>query len=115
MYSSVCASIYISRAEAMTVRDFLEIIHNSDNLLIVRDAESEAGQETIYKGYKALLVHDPVADAVLDAQVKRFRASPEIRHKDWESRGLMPPMEPEKTPDFRFSDLRMTLYYKIII
>lgn len=99
----------------MTVRDFLEIIHNSDNLLIVRDAESESKQEILYKGYKALLAHDPVADAVLDAQVKRFRASPEIRHREWKGRGLMPPMEPEKTPDFRFSDLQMTLYYKIII
>ena len=99
----------------MTVRDFLEIIHNSDNLLIVRDAENESKQETIYKGYKALLAHDPVADAVLDAQVKRFRASPEIRHREWKDRGLMPPMEPEKMSDFRFSDLQMTLYYKIII
>ena len=99
----------------MTVRDFLEIIHNSDNLMIVRDVESESKQETIFKGYKALLAHDPVADAVLDAQVKRFRAYPEIRHREWKDRGLMPPMEPEKTPDFRFSDLQMTLYYKIII
>ena len=99
----------------MTVRDFLEIIHNSDNLMIVRDAESESKQETTFKGYKALLAHDPVADAVLDAQVKRFRAYPEIRHREWKDRGLMPPMEPEKTPDFRFSDLQMTLYYKIII
>lgn len=99
----------------MTVRDILEVINNSDNLLIVRDAECESKQETIYKGYKALLAHDPVADAVMDAQVKKFRASPEIRHKEWESRGLMPPMEPEKTPDFCFSDLQMTLYYKIII
>lgn len=99
----------------MTVREFLGLICNSDNLLIVRDAESEAGQETIYKGYKALLEHDPVADAVLDAQVKRFRVYPEIRHREWKDRGLIPPMEPEKTPDFRFSDLQMTLYYKIII
>lgn len=99
----------------MTVRDFLEVIHNSDNLLIVRDAECESKQETIYKGYKALLIHNPVADAVMGAEVKRFRASPEIRHREWESRGLMPPMEPEKTPDYCFSDLRMTLYYKIII
>lgn len=71
----------------MTVRDFLEIIHNSDNLMIVRDAESESKQETIFKGYKALLAHDPVADAVLDAQVKRFRAYPEIRHREWKDRG----------------------------
>lgn len=99
----------------MTVREFLGLIYNFDNLLIVRDAKSETEQETIYKGYKALLEHDPVADAVLNAQVKRFRASPEIRHKEWKDRGLMPPMEPEKTPDFRFSDLQMTLYYKIII
>lgn len=99
----------------MTVREFLEIIRDSDNLLILRDAESEAGQETIYKGYKALLAHTPVADAVLDTRVKRFRASPEIRHREWKGRGLMPPMEPEKTPDFRFSDLQMVLYYKIII
>jgi len=31
----------------MMVREFLELICNSDNLLIVRDAKSEAGQETI--------------------------------------------------------------------
>lgn len=99
----------------MMVREFLELICNSDNLMIIRDAESEAGQEIIFKGYKALLALGPVADAALDAQVKRFRASPEIWHREWKDREWMPPMEPEKTPDFLFSDLQMTLYYKIII
>lgn len=49
------------------------------------------------------------------AEVKRFCPVPEIRHKEWKKRGLMPPMKPEETPEFSFSDLQMTLYNTIYI
>lgn len=50
-----------------------------------------------------------------DAEVKRFCPVPEIRHKEWKKRGLMPSMKPEETPEFSFSDLQMTLYNTIYI
>ncbi|MDE6435683.1 MAG: hypothetical protein K2L07_15825 [Lachnospiraceae bacterium] len=99
----------------MTVRDFLSVMRESDNLLIVQDAANEREQEIIYRGYKALLSYFHAVETVMDDQVKGFQVLPEIYHKQWKDRGLMPPMEPEKTADFRFSDLQMILYYKITI
>lgn len=49
------------------------------------------------------------------ATVKEFNLYQEIRHKDWEKLGLDAPMQPEETPDYRFSDLMMKLYYKMTI
>ena len=42
-------------------------------------------------------------------------AMPAMRAKDWKTRGLMAPIEPEQAPDYKFSDLEMKLYYKICI
>ena len=34
---------------------------------------------------------------------------PDIRHKDWQKLGLMKPLEPGEHPQYKFSDLTMTL------
>ena len=47
--------------------------------------------------------------------IKEFTFYPEIRHKDWKKRGFYSPMQPEVIADYRFSDLEMKLYYKMII
>jgi hypothetical protein len=92
----------------MKLREFIGVFEQSERLRIVKD-----GKE-IYTGYKALMEHaEP--EAVMDAEVKRFCPVPEIRHKEWKKRGLMPPMKPEETPEFSFSDLQMTLYNTIYI
>lgn len=54
-------------------------------------------------------------EAVRIVREMRFCPVPEIRHKEWKKRGLMPPMKPEETPEFSFSDLQMTLYNTIYI
>ena len=92
----------------MKLREFIGVFEQSERLRIVKD-----GKE-IYTGYKALMEHAGL-EAVMDAEVKRFCPVPEIRHKEWKKRGLMPPMKPEETPEFSFSDLQMTLYNTIYI
>lgn len=73
----------------ITVKDFLEKITNPDRIKIVKD--------------------------IMEAEMVSFRIDPEIRAKDWKTRGLMAPIEPEQAPDYKFSDLEMKLYYKICI
>ena len=92
----------------MKLREFIGVFEQSERLRIVKD-----GKE-IYTGYKALMEHAEL-EAVMDAEVKRICPVPEIRHKEWKKRGLMPPMKPEETPEFSFSDLQMTLYNTIYI
>ena len=96
----------------ITVKDFLEKITNPDRIKIVK------GEEVLFAGYKGALVHEGAADLspdILEAEMILFRNEPEIRHRKWKEAGLMPPLEPDKTPDFSFSDLEMKLYYKICI
>lgn len=76
----------------MKLREFIGVFEQSERLRIVKD-----GKE-IYTGYKALMEHAEL-EAVMDAEVKRFCPVPEIRHKEWKKRGLMPPMKPEETPE----------------
>lgn len=54
-------------------------------------------------------------EALMDAEVKRFRPTPEIRHKEWRKRGLMAPLQPQETPEYSFSDLQMNLYNTIYL
>lgn len=54
-------------------------------------------------------------EALMDAEVKRFRPTPEIRHKEWQKRGLMAPLQPQETPEYSFSDLQMNLYNTIYL
>ena len=43
--------------------------------------------------------HTDIEEEILSAEVKRFQAVPEIRHKEWQKRGLMKPLQPEETPE----------------
>ncbi len=54
-------------------------------------------------------------ETLMDAEVKRFRPTPEIRHKEWQKRGLMAPLQPQETPEYSFSDLQMNLYNTIYL
>lgn len=92
----------------MRLREFIAVFEQSDRIRIVRD-----GKE-VFTGYKALMGHANM-ETVMDEEVKRFRPVPEIRHKEWKERGLVPPMNPDETPEFAFSDLQMTLYNTIHI
>lgn len=99
----------------MRLGELLEVLTGPDELLIVRDAEKEADQEILYKGYKGLDVCCQIPPGIMGETVKRFCIFPEITHREWKKRNLLPPMDPDKTPNFSFTDLQMSLYHKIIL
>ena len=100
----------------MILKELLEILSGSDELLIVRDAEGEAGQEILYKGYMGIiLVNSDIPPDLMEETVTDFSFHPEINHRQWRERNLMPPIDPDKTPNFLYKDLQMSIYYKITL
>lgn len=99
----------------MTLEEQVNVLENADMLRIIRDGEE------IYTGYLAAFAPrvghhecEEYSKYRLE-EVKRFRAVPEITHRRWKGRNLQSPLRPEETPDFRFSDLQMKLYYTIYL
>ena len=63
----------------MKLREFLTVFSNPDRIRIVKD------DKAVYTGYLALIQHAENLEELMDAEVKRFSATPEIRHKEWKS------------------------------
>lgn len=94
----------------MIVRDVMTLLESPDKVRILQD------NKEVYVGYFANLRADTkVIEQFGDMEVKKFRLNPEIRHKQWKERNLMPPMRPDETPDFKFSDLQLTIYHDIYV
>lgn len=66
----------------MKLREFLTVFEQSDRLRIVKN------EKDVYTGFLALMAHAGNMEALMDAEVKRFRPTPEIRHKEWQNVGL---------------------------
>ena len=86
----------------MTVKEFIGTLESSDRLRII---EGKAEDHEISEEYRKYSGHE----------VKKFRAVPEITHRRWKELGLMKPLEPDQTAQYKFSDLQMSLYYTIYI
>lgn len=99
----------------MILKELLEVLSGPDELLIVREAEKEADEEILYKGYKGLPICNLIPAELMEETVTRFSFYPEIKHREWEKRNLMPPIDPDKTPNFKYKDLQITIYYKIFL
>lgn len=94
----------------MTLEELIGTLENSDRLRIIKN------EKEIYVGWLALLVmHNEAYETMRKDTVRKFKAVPEIRHKQWKERNLMRPLEPDKTPEFTFKDLQMNLYYTIYL
>lgn len=98
----------------MTLEEGIAVLQNPDRVRIFKD------KEQLFIGYRALLIADlGTIDKVMEEhgkdEVKSFRAIPEITHKQWKDRGLMPPIQPEELAQYSFSDLQMSLYYTFYI
>ena len=63
----------------ITLNDFLRLLNNSDRLRIVK------GGETKYVGYLGNFKQDN-AELTGAEEVEKFRAVPEITHKQWKGR-----------------------------
>lgn len=86
------------------IEELLNILKEPDRIRIKKE------NQIVFMGY----MHK-IPSELKSKTVKRFRAVPEIRHKEWKKRGLTPPMEPEEVAKYNFSDLQMKLYYDIYI
>lgn len=94
----------------MTLEELIGTLENSDRLRIIKS------EKEIYVGWLALLVmHNEAYETMRKDMVRKFKAVPEIRHKQWKERNLMKPIEPDKTSEFIFKDLQMNLYYTIYL
>lgn len=94
----------------MTLEEFAKLLENSDRLRILKD------ENEVFVGWLAMLVmHNETYEEIRTNAVKKFRAIPEIRHRQWKERNLMKPLEPDRTPEFLFSDLQINLYYTIYL
>lgn len=101
--------------QTVTVEEFIGTLESSDRLRIIK------GKAEVYVGY--LAAFKPFADHEIseeyrkysEHEVKKFRAVPEITHRRWKELGLMKPLEPDQTAQYKFSDLQMSLYYTIYI
>lgn len=93
----------------MKLREFLTVFNNPDRIRIIKD------DREIYTGFLALMEHAGDMETLMDAEVKRFRPTPEIRHKEWRKHGFVAPLQPHETPEYSFSDLQMNLYNTIYL
>lgn len=99
----------------MTLAEFLETLTSADMLRIFKD------NEEIFVGYLALFAPEvghancELYEQHKNGKVIRFRAVPEITHRKWKELNLMSPLKPDETPDFKFQELQMKLYYTIYL
>lgn len=97
----------------MKLSDLFNVIDSSSRIRIFRNGENEP----FITNYLSCLQYDGQAQALLerDPAVVYFRSHPEIQHRLYEERGLLPPFEPEITRQYEFSDLTIFLYYDVTI
>lgn len=99
----------------MKLKEFIDLLENPDMIRIIR-LETK---EVVYVGYLGIMRYHigdaNVSEEDMETTVKKFRAVPEIRSKDWKEKGLMPPMLPEQSPMYSFSDVQMELFHDIYI
>lgn len=101
----------------MIFSEALAFLDNTDRIRLVHNGRLE------FANYKAFLVnpHDNKEPRMKEygitgeELVKKYRAVLEVRSNDWERKELSPPMLPEETPQYRFSDLQVNMWYEIEI
>lgn len=100
----------------MTLGELFKIMENTDLIRVKR------GNEVLYVGFLGLVEKNTLdgydfkrVNAPEDAEIKKIRAVPELRHRKYKELKLAPPLKPDITPMYKFSDLRMQLYYDICI
>ena len=106
----------------MKLSEQLSVIEGTNRVRIIRgqrttgDPEMDRNCQILFCNYKDLLQYEFDAEYLKeDPEVKRLIANMEVKHKEYEQRGLFPPYEPELTRMYEFKDLTIFLYYDIYI
>jgi hypothetical protein len=93
----------------MKAGDILELLQSSDRIRIMN------GETELYCGYKGMInfAEGINEEELMKEELKEYRVSVEIRHRKWKELGLMAPLQPGETEQYRFADLQMSLYHII--
>ena len=101
--------------DAAVYLSLIHILESADMLRIIK------GGEEMFVGYLALFAPEvghtncKLYEQYKFDKVVKFRAVPEITHRKWKELNLMSPLRPDETPDFKFQELQMKLYYTIYL
>lgn len=93
----------------MTVEELAAVLKTEHRLRIVKD------EKELYMGLMGNFTPYAIFEELRNEIVKKFCVVPEIRHRKWHAKDLTPPIHPEETPTYSFSDLQVMLYYTIYI
>ena len=99
----------------MTLEEQCNVLESADMLRIVK------GNMDLFVGYLAAFTprisnhQNTIYETHKDDPVIRFRAVPEVTHRKWKEKSLMQPLQPEETPDYKFEDMQVKMYYTIYI
>lgn len=100
----------------MTLGELFKIMDNQDLIRVKR------GNEVLYAGFLGMVENKTLdgydferVNAPEDAEIKKIKAVQELRHRNYKALELEPPLKPDITPMYKFSDLQMQLYYDIYI
>lgn len=107
----------------MRLSEQLKVIATSNRIRIIqgkpgnREPEFDPDVKILYCGYLGSVHYADASTEFLaqDPEVVHTVAHMEIRHRQFEERGLFPPYEPEITRMYEFKDLTIFLYYDIYI
>lgn len=99
----------------MRLEELIDTLESANMLRIIKD------DKEIYVGYLATFAPKvghrdcEIYEQHKNDKVVRFRAVPEITHRKWKELNLMSPLRPDETPDYKFQELQMKLYYTIYL
>ena len=100
----------------MVLKDIVKVLENADMIRVVKD------QKDIYTGYLALFIksrgiekYKGLYEKHKNDEVKRFRMIPEVTHRKWREMGLKGPIDQKETPNYKFEDMQIKIYYTIYI
>lgn len=92
----------------ITFKDLITLFRNPDRIRIVK------GGRDLFVGFLGQM-EEGDRRKFADEVVERVTGSPELKHRKWREQGLLPPLMPDQTADYDFSDLQLTMYNVIVL
>ncbi len=98
----------------MKLSELLEVVSISNRIILYHN------NEIVFADWLANMAENrrtdlsgEIYDSYKDHEVERVSILNEVKHKEWEKRGLVKPLLPNETPDYVFSEL-MTMVFLVI-